>query len=186
MISHLFCMFLMLLFLPLVASCSQDKQGISWASALIPLQSSFSISERFKQQQGAFDFNADGLVDYIYYVDVIANVETISNDISLDMVQPWLKMDDQKKGSKTGVVIIHGGDVLPSLIHDKNDISVLDASAMLQSKVIKKDKIKFIEEAELSSKAKGDIILIPTEAGIDSFIYWDGLTYQLYEVIDIP
>jgi hypothetical protein len=76
--------------------------------------------------------------------------------------------------------------VLPSLIHDKNDISVLDASAMLQSKVIKKDKIKFIEEAELISKAKGDIILIPTEAGIDSFIYWDGLTYQLYEVIDIP
>jgi hypothetical protein len=52
--------------------------------------------------------------------------------------------------------------------------------------VIKKDKIKFIEEGELSSKAKGDIILIPTEAGIDSFIYWDGLTYQLYEVIDIP
>jgi len=127
----------MLLFLPLVASCSQDEQGTSWASAVIPLQSSFSISERFKQQE-AFDFNADGLVDYIYYVDVTASVETISNDIALDIVQPCLKMDDQKKESKTGVVIIHGGDVLPSLIHDKNDISVLDASAMLKSKVIKK------------------------------------------------
>jgi len=46
--------------------------------------------------------------------------------------------------------------------------------------------MKLIEEAGLSSKAKGDIILIPAEAGIDSFIYWDGLTYQLYEVIDIP
>jgi len=178
-------MFLMLLFLPLVASCSQNEQGTSWSSALIPLQSNFSISERFKQQE-AFDFNADGLVDYIYYVNVTENIESISNDIPLDIVQPWLKIDDQKKGSKTGVIIIHGGDVLPSLIHDKNDFSVLDASAMLQSKVIKKDKIKLIEEAELSSKAKGDIILIPTEAGIDSFIYWDGLTYQLYEVIDIP
>lgn len=185
MISHLFSMLLMLLFLPLVASCSQDEQGTSWSSALMPLQNSFSISERFKQQQEAFDFNADGLVDYIYYVDVTENFESISNDISLDIVQPWLKIDEQKKGSKTGVVIIHGGDVLPSLIHDKNDISVLDARAMLQSKVIKKDKIKFIEEAGLSSKAKGDIILIPTEASIDSFIYWDGLTYQLYEVIDI-
>jgi hypothetical protein len=186
MISHSLSMFFILLFLPLIASCSQDEQGTSWSSALMPLQSNFSISERFKQQQEAFDFNADGLVDYIYYVDVTGNIETISNDISLDVVQPWLKMDEQKKGSKTGVVIIHGGDVLSSLIHDKNDVSILDASAMLQSKVIKKDRIKFIEEAELISKAKGDIILIPTEAGIDSFIYWDGLTYQLYEVIDIP
>jgi hypothetical protein len=177
MITQFFSMFLMLLFLPLVASCSQDEQRVSWSSAFIALQSNFSISERFKQQQEAFDFNADGLIDYIYYVDVTENIETISNNISLDIVQPWLKMDDQKKGSEIGVIIIHGGDVLPSLIHDKNDISVLDASAMLQSKVIKKDKIKFIEEAELISKAKGDIILIPTEASIDSFIYWDGLTY---------
>jgi cyanate lyase len=84
------------------------------------------------------------------------------------------------------VIIIHGGGALPSLIHDKNDVSILDASAMLQSKVIKKDKIQFIEEADLSSKANGDIILIPTEAGIDSFIYWDGLAYQLYEIIDVP
>jgi len=186
MISHIFSMLMILLFLPLVASCSQDEQGTSWSSAFIPLQSNFSISERVKQQQDAFDFNADGLVDYIYYVNVTANIESTTNDISLDIDQPWLKIDDQKKGSKTGVIIIHGGDVLPSLIHDKNDISVLDASAMLQSKVIKKDKIKFIEEAELSTKAKGDIILIPTEAGIDSFIYWDGLMYQLYEVIDVP
>lgn len=95
MISHLFSMFLMLLFLPLVASCSQDEQGTSWSSALMPLQSSFSISERFKQQE-AFDFNTDGLVDYIYYVDVTENIETISSNISLDLVQPWLKMDDQK------------------------------------------------------------------------------------------
>lgn len=186
MISHFAGMFLMLLFLPSMASGSQSEQGTSWSSEFIPLQSNFALSEGFKQQQKAFDFNADGLVDYIYYVDVTENIDSTSNDISLDVVQPWLKMDEQKKGSKTGVLIIHGGDVLSSLIHDKNDFSVLDARAMLQSKVIRKDKIKFIEEAELNSKAKGDVILIPTEAGIDSFIYWDGLVYQLYEIVDIP
>ena len=186
MISYFAGMFLMLLFLPSMASGSQSEQGTSWSSEFIPLQSNFALSEGFKQQQKAFDFNADGLVDYIYYVDVTENIDSTSNDISLDVVQPWLKMDEQKKGSKTGVLIIHGGDVLPRLIHDKNDFSVLDARAMLQSKVIRKEKIKFIEEAELNSKAKGDVILIPTEAGIDSFIYWDGLAYQLYEIVDIP
>ncbi len=88
-------------------------------------------------------------------------------------------MDEQKQGAKTAIVIIHGSSSLvegslPVAIHDKNDISVLDTPAMLQSEVIKKELIAQLEEPELSARAKGDIVLIPTEAGIDSFIYWDG------------
>ncbi len=88
MISHFGGMFLMLLFLPSIASGSQSEQGTSWSSEFIPLQSNFALSEGFEQQQKAFDFNADGLVDYIYYVDVTENIDSTSNDISLDVVQP--------------------------------------------------------------------------------------------------
>jgi len=183
-----------LLLLPPIASCSQDELSSKWSQAFIPLQDNFSISGRFKQQQAEFDFNGDGVTDSIYYTDVVGDISGLS---SVNLFQPWLKMDKQKQGAKTAIVIIHGyasstenslpaGVSLPVVIHDKNDISVLDTAAMLQSEVIKKELIAQLEEPELSARAKGDIILIPTEAGIDSFIYWDGSSYQLYEVIDMP
>jgi len=183
-----------LLLLPAIASCSQDEPPSTWSQAFTPLQDNFAISERFKQQQAEFDFNGDGVEDSIYYTDVVGDISDLS---SVSLFQPWLKMDDQKQGAKTAIVIIHGSSLLadgslavvgplPAVIHDKNDISVLDTAAMLQSEVIKKDLIAQLEEPELSARAKGDVILIPTEAGIDSFIYWDGSSYQLYEVIDMP
>ena len=184
---------LVLLLIPLVTSCSQDEQPSEWSQAFTPLQGHFAISDRFKQQKTEFDFNGDGVADAIYYTDVIGDISDLSSTgfASISLFQPWLKMDDQKHGAKTAIVIIHGGSLLAdgslsTVIHDKNDISILDTAAMLQSEVIKKDLIAQLEEPDLSASAKGDIILIPTEAGIDSFIYWDGANYQLYEVINIP
>jgi hypothetical protein len=191
---RLFHALLIVLLIPSIASCSQSELSSKWLQEFAPLQDNFSISKRFKQQQAEFDFNDDGLSDTIYYTDVVGDISVFS---SVHLVQPWLKMDDQKQGAKTAIVIIHGSSslaegslpavgLLPTVIHDKNDISVLDTSAMLQSEVIKKEMIIQLEEPELSARAKGDIVLIPTEAGIDSFIYWDGSSYQLYEVIDMP
>ncbi len=179
---------LILLLLPSIASCNQNELSSTWLQALAPLQDDLSISERFKYQQAEFDFNGDGLSDTIYYTDVVSDT---SGSPSVNLIQPWPKIDDQKQGAKTAIVIIHGSsslseDSLPVVIHDKNDISVLDTSAMLQSEVIKNEMIVQLQEPELSARAKGDIVLIPTEAGIDSFIYWDGSSYQLYEVIDMP
>jgi len=175
-----------------IASYGQDDLSPQWSQAFIPLQGNFSISERFKQQQAEFDFNGDSLADTIYYTDVVGDISDLSSAglPPISLFQPWPKIDDQKQGSKIAIVIIHGSsslleDSLPVVIHDKNDISVLDTAAMLQSEVIKKELIAHLEEPELSARAKGDIILIPTEAGIDSFIYWDGSSYQLYEVIDM-
>ena len=188
-----------LLLLPAITSCSQEEQPSKWSQAFTPLQNNFVISGRFKQQQAEFDFNGDGVADSIYYTDVVGDISDLSStgSASISLFQPWLKMDDQKHGAKTAIVIIHGDSLLadgslstgglsPTVIHDKNDISILDTAAMLQSEVIKKDLIAQLEEPDLSASAKGDIILIPTEAGIDSFIYWDGANYQLYEVINIP
>lgn len=185
---RLFYALLIVLLIPSIASYSQSELSSKWLQEFAPLQDNFSISDRFNQQQAAFDFNGDGLADSIYYTDVVGDISDLS---SVHLVQPWPKMDDQKQGAKTAIVIIHCGSSLVEgslsfVIHDKNDISVLDTSAMLQSEVIKKEMIAQLQEPELSARAKGDIVLIPTEAGIDSFIYWDGSSYQLYEDIDIP
>ena len=174
---------LSLLLLPSIASCAQNDSSTMWSESFKPMQNHFSISERFKQSQAKFDFNGDDAVDFIYYVDVVQSPETLS---VVNLIQPWAKMDEQKEGAKTAVIIIHGGDLLPVIIHDKNDFSVLDTSAMVQSDVVLKDNIGLLDEPELNVKAKGDIIIIPTEAGIDSYIYWNGSKYQLFESIDIP
>ena len=190
MIIHLFRSLLLVLLIPTIISCSQDDQASTsiWLQVFEKLQDDFSISNRFPQHHSAYDFNGDGLADTIYYTDVINDISGLS---SVVLFQPWLITDTQEQGAKTAIVIIHGSSSLvegsvPVVIHDKNDISVLDTLAMLQSEVIEKEMIAQLQEPELSARAKGDIILIPTEAGIDSFIYWDGSSYQLYEVIDIP
>mgnify|MGYP000134851313 FL=1 len=179
---HLFRSLLLVLLIPTIISCRQDDQVSTWLQAFDILQDDFSISNRFPQHQAEYDFNGDGLADSIYYTDVIGDISDLS---SVVLFQPWFKKDEQMLGAKTAIVIISEGS-LPVVIHDKNDISILDTLAIQQSEVIEKDMIAQLQEPELSTKAKGDIIVIPTEAGIDSYIYWDGSSYQLYEVIDIP
>lgn len=39
---------------------------------------------------------------------------------------------------------------------------------------------------EIGGHATGDVLVIPTEAGIDSYLFWSGGGYQSLEVLDEP
>jgi hypothetical protein len=160
-----------------------NKKDTSWSNAFEKYNGVLALSGRFSQQKGEYDFNGDGQKDYIYYADVLKDIKGLTD---ASVIQPWLPMGSQTVGAKTALLIVHGGEGGAVVIHDKNDLSILDTSAMMDSAVIPKSKITALEEPDLTAEAKGDIILVPTEAGIDSYIYWSGVDYKLYEVIDIP
>ncbi len=62
------------------------------------------------------------------------------------------------------------------IIYDDETPSILDTSAI--------DKITTVPRSIISKEvsdlkaAKGDVIIIPTESGIDSYLYWNGNRYQ--------
>lgn len=64
-----------------------------------------------------------------------------------------------------------------------NDISILDTEAATEIYIA---SLAELELPELSPRATGDIIVVPTESGMDVYLYWDGLTFQSYEFLDSP
>lgn len=63
---------------------------------------------------------------------------------------------------------------------------VLDTAAATQAYIADATNLEILQNPDFLPKAKGDVIVIPTEAGIESYIYWDGNSFSLYEVLDIP
>ena len=50
----------------------------------------------------------------------------------------------------------------------------------------KADKEYFRIQASLPARHTGDLIVLPTEAGIDTYIYWDQTKYRLYVPTETP
>lgn len=128
------------------------------------------------------DLNGDGLVDKIFWGRRNSNAPLSG----VTPVSLWAKYAEVTHGSLRAIGVYYGGDLGDFLIYDINDTSVLDADAALSVKIIQHKNVDLIDEAIISERAKGDVIVIPTEAGIDTFIFWNGLVFELYEPLDYP
>lgn len=134
------------------------------------------------------DFNGDGINDLLWMVNQ-ASSDVLPN---ITMQEPWPHYEkepvatDFAKGSKIRLAIAHGNDQGTFLLRDTNSVSTLDTQAAKGMFVLSKDKVAELEQEKLALDARGDVIVIPTEAGIDSCIYWDGSKYKLYEAVDLP
>ena len=136
------------------------------------------------------DFNGDGKLDTLYVVSTQGAVNQLPADVKL--VRPWPLNDgvsiknDLTSGAHNSLAIVLGGMKGGVLLYDSNPISILDTEAAQSITVVKKSDVASLEEPELAKKAKGDIIVVPTEAGIDTYVYWDGSTYKSYSGQDVP
>lgn len=169
-----------------LAACA--KTEIS-NSDLIATNSQAIFSDR-KSVSNNHDIDGDGKTDLVELVKFSKVVNGIPSTIKL--ITPWpltdeinQKSHDLKKGSHNNLLVTLGNSH-QFLIHDMNAVSLLDTEAAQDLSLISKVELPELDLPEVNAKAKGDLIVIPTEAGIDTYLYWNGLTFIAYEPLELP
>ena len=130
------------------------------------------------------DFNGDKVKDTLEFT--YADKKLNASQKNIRNITPWELYSSNKSGSRHSIIITHGSIDKLFSIYDVNDISILDTGAAKELFIFPFSKISELELPLLSQHAKGDLIVIPTEAGVDTFLYWDGETYKAYEPIEMP
>lgn len=136
------------------------------------------------------DIDGDGKADVVELANISKNTQNLPSVITL--ITPWELIDETaekssqlKNGSHNNVLVTFGNSK-QFLIHDVNAVSLLDTDAAQEINVTRHSELKGLDLPELSAQAKGDVIVVPTEAGIDTYLYWNGATFQSYELSDLP
>ena len=136
------------------------------------------------------DINGDGKKDLIENVVIADGTAHIPANITV--VSPWPLTSGDKKnpaqiqGGSQNNLLITLSNSKQFLIHDVNDVSLLDTDAAKEIYVESLASLEDLELPELNKQAKGDVIVIPTEAGIDIYLFWNGVEFQVYEPLELP
>ena len=137
-----------------------------------------------------FDIDGDGQADSAEWVTISKNTQSLPSSTTL--VSPW-SLDDEAEtasnplqGGSHQKLLVTLGNAKQFLIHDVNEVSLLDTDAAKETSLASKSSLVELELPELSEQTKGDVFVIPTEAGIDTYLYWDGSTFQTYEPMELP
>lgn len=135
------------------------------------------------------DFNGDGIEDV-----VILFTPKIKPAISarMAMSMPWLYPDAPVSSSyTTSLAIFNGGQ--KDWLSDRTKIFVmLDTTGALETPSFelmvsrKSDKNYKDHSSVFPQKPVGDLIVLPTEAGIDTYVYWDKSEYKLFNQDEMP
>ena len=138
------------------------------------------------------DFDGDGAMDQMFVVEATGKAGDIPEGVTVwdswsnQSIDPLISLSDRQGVS---LAILHGFKSTQGsnafLLYDQRPISVLDAGAARDMSLLSRSSFSK-EIPELDSMAKGDALIIPTESGIDTYLYWDGATYRFYEPEDIP
>jgi hypothetical protein len=138
------------------------------------------------------DFNGDGLGDLIAFARTGGG--TISLPEGVRVLRPWSGREDPapehlSRGVDLTLVVVHGspgagtGDGF--LLYDPDAASILDTRAARGTFVTDRAGASTLN-AEVAGLARGDVLVLPTEAGIDTFVYWDGSTYRAFQPLEYP
>lgn len=129
------------------------------------------------------DFNRDGYTDLAV---LFKPDKKLMPNSQLHISKPWTIPETvQPEQYHRSLVIINGRS--DGFSSHKNKVFVLiDYSGALETPsfqlIIKKRNEKDYGEHRdmLPKKVNGDIIILPTEAGIDTYVYWDKNSYKLH------
>jgi len=136
------------------------------------------------------DIDGDGKSDVVELVNIAKQIQILPSAITL--ITPWALTDEtaekssQLKNGSHNNVLVSFGNSKQFLIHDVNAVSLLDTDAAQEINVSPKSELEGLDLPELSAQAKGDVIVVPTEAGIDAYLYWNGVTFQTYGPSELP
>lgn len=126
------------------------------------------------------DFNGDGLNDVAVLFHPQDNIKSSKRR---QLIWPWaFNGSIQPKRLHKSLAIINGH---PDGWMSQNTkvFALLDNSSALETPSIKLivEKISGNEHFEnIAARKTGDLLLIPTQAGIDTYVYWDHTTYKLH------
>jgi hypothetical protein len=136
------------------------------------------------------DIDGDDKTDVVELVTIAKETQNLLPVITL--ITPWAlngetteKSHQLKNGSHNNLLVTFGNSK-QVLIHDVNAVSLLDTDAAQETNITPYSELGELDLPELSAQAKGDVIVVPTEAGIDTYLYWNGSTFRSYEPMELP
>lgn len=197
MSNKIFGFFVVLAIMSSTVSCGQESskktssnstgQEVKWLASFQPFESVLKISSDFKQVNAPQDFNGDENPDYIYFSEVVSESMDVPDGVRVvHLFGDGGDFTNLSDGSNNAIAIVHGGIDEKIIIHDPEVVSYLDSPAIVDAFVVDKKYIDSIESPGPLSSAKGNIIVLPTAAGIDTYVYFDGEHYKIYEPLEIP
>ena len=138
------------------------------------------------------DFNGDGYADLIAFARAEGSGD--ATPAGVRVLRPWTASGEPppaglSAGADVMLAIVHGSPGGESreafLLHDPDTPSILDTRAAREAFVVDRGSASTLNP-EIARRAGGDILVLPTEAGIDTFLYWDGSTYRAYQPLEYP
>lgn len=165
-----------------------DKSADAWLSSFDNVKAYLRISENAKQLKKAYDFNGDGIKDYLYFSTVISGAGDLPENIELMHLEDGVtQMRNLDSGAGNAIAIVHGGIEHVLIIHDRqgNSGSLLDSPYIWDSYVVEKSDVASLEEPSFTSMVVGDIFAIATPSSVDIYVYWDKGQYKLYFPFDL-
>ena len=105
---------------------------------------------------------------------------------------PWVYPSTEKSKKYHRSLVIFQKTSNNWLTDKTRVFTMLDTTGVLETPSFKllvsyKSNKDYSEHASmLPVKTNSDLIILPTEAGIDTYIYWDKDTYKLFEPEEIP
>ena len=185
----------------LISACTNraEAQQEQTASATQAVRSSTTntadpwafLTQRENTKTFKGDFNGDGSTDTLL---VVPTQEIEVEQLPAVIHAAWPYYGEQS----TPPDLLHGGPITlviaesyPDqlrfhIVYDPNSISILATQAAEGMFVVHSKDKQNLAWQEVNGHAKGDLLVIPTEAGIDSYLFWDGTSYRSLEVAEIP
>lgn len=181
-----------LLVLPLCFSAGETRAvDVDTIKSLVSnyFGSSSQVSNAKSQFYVTGDFNADGIQDVAVLFKPGSGMKP---SVQVNISAPWeIGRNDAKGSFHTSLAIIHGH--ADGLMSAKTSVfALLDHSGVLETPafrlmVVKRTNVDYQQyQARLPVKTSGDILILPTEAGIDTYVYWNKGSYQLHVPKRLP
>ena len=133
------------------------------------------------------DLNGDKKPDTVFIVYTKKNKFPVPSSIKVIEISTGKLAPSTfriQKNNAIALFVIHDNKQ-KYLIYDSEKISFMESMNHMEIGVLPLSASKEVM-SELNIKPKGDILILPNEAGIDTYLYWDGNTYQFVEPEEIP
>lgn len=184
---------LLLLLSTFLAACSPKGQADSDSAQKV---SDTQTKDDVIAHVGA-DLNGDGVTDQATLISYSSVGKERTQDYELASAWPYYSdgapPSDPSDGGPVVLIIEHGtsGTLQKPedfLLYDSNEESVLatDAATNLTSTEVHALPEEGAELEELPQTFTGEVLILPTEAGVDTFVYWTGETYKVFEPLEMP
>jgi hypothetical protein len=132
------------------------------------------------------DFDGDGAADTVTVVSVAAG-KTLPGDVTV-VPNLWASSSwHAAQGTKRALAIVVGKDHRKFLIVDPDYFDTpIWTEKQLPLAVAKRGSKDFKYFQSQEKHIKNDVLVLGTEAGIDTALYWDGKSFELFEPNEEP